>query len=260
MTNKMLPKTAKFVSLIESTKFKPGWRGSGWNSSNTRELIGSLNISDFKEIFSDPYWNNYPCYYYRGPHNKKHGQTIHSIVRHIINANTELSNLLYKHSCGLFLKYTLQLCPPSKRVSLSKRGLTSKDTRVKKLSLKYSPIREVIKAASSQNGEIRRIAKERILRDGTKHIHLLDDERDLWYMMKAFPSFKLSEEEVKNRLERYIQLLTPRDRRWNSYQYSHIIANLLSRLKDDDLLFYFNLVQNNQFEIIRDQFTLRIGV
>jgi hypothetical protein len=79
-------------------------------------------------------------------------------------------------------------------------------------------------------------------------------------MMRAFPSFKLSDDEVKERLEAYISKLNSPGYKFPKYQYANMIANLLSRLKDDELFFYFNLVSQSQFEIIKEQFALRIGV
>jgi len=260
MTSKMLPKTSKFISFIETVKPAAGYRNVSWTSSSTRELISNFKISDFKEIFSDPYWNNYPVYTYKNNHPKRHGNTLHTIVRHIINSNPEITMLLQKHSCGLLLKYVIELSPISSRSSLIKRGLYSKDIRVKKISLKFSPMSSAIEAVSSNNRDIRRVAKDRIMNDGSRYIHLLDDERDTWYMMRAFPSFKLSDDEVKERLEAYISKLNFPGYEFPKYQYANMIANLLSRLKDDELFFYFNLVSQSQFEIIKEQFALRIGV
>ncbi len=259
MTKKSVA-TQKFISLLE--KYKKG--NSRWSSnleaSSIRDIIDSFSNKELKEIFSDPYWIRYPVYKYHNTSAERgYGGSIRNFVVSMIKYNLPQKDILYSHSNGIFARFAIDLATSDVKHRLLRRLTKSSDSRVRKQAAKLLPVKDAIHLLKDPDSSIRCAVKSRLLNE-PKYIHLLDDGKDPWYLSQAYPSFNLSSERVKAEIERIRQTPPLNGRKyWLNYSNQRILANLLSRLTNQELLFYVDLNGDEVCDDIKNLFRVRLG-
>ena len=250
--------TKKFLNAIRSNCNGNGrWRSS-FSILKTKEFLESFTTKELKEIFSDNYWVRYPsrCYS-RAESERIYGPIIENIVYYVIKFNLPQKEIIFSHSAGLILKYAISNAPVDVKHKLLKRAATSRDSRVRKQAAKLLTIKSAINLLKDPDSSIRCAVKSRLLNE-PKYIHLLDDGKDPWYLAQAYPAFKLSRDRILSDIEKYN---TPRPNKayYHHFANQRILANLLSRLSDQDLLFYMNINNPDSSDEVKNLFSVRLG-
>ena len=141
-----------FLQQIEKNEKWIENRGYKYPKLNESEVINyffSLEKRNFIALISSPYWNNYPSWSNSYTSPKRHGIMVARLIRETINSSNTIRSLFAKKSSGLWQRYALDYLEGSERIACAKRGIKSKDKRVRLKSVEIVPSNFLVKNIKS---------------------------------------------------------------------------------------------------------------
>jgi len=143
---------SNFLKYLEKNEEWIESRGYKYPRLNESEIVNyffSLEKRNFIALISSPYWNNYPSWSTSYTSPKRHGGMVAKLIRETINSSNTIRRLFAKRSSGLWQRYALEFLEGSERVTCAKRGIKSKDKRVRLKSVEIVPSNFLIKNIKS---------------------------------------------------------------------------------------------------------------
>ena len=126
-----------------------GYKYPRLNESEIVNYIFSLEKRNFIALISSPYWNNYPSWSNSYASPKRYGNMVAKLLRETINSSNTIRRLFVKRSSGLWQRYALEFLEGSERIACAKRGIKSKDKRVRLKSVEIVPNNFLVKNIKS---------------------------------------------------------------------------------------------------------------
>lgn len=165
--------------------------------------LQSLPVAEFRKLISDPHWNSYPTYVYSyrknddAPNPRGHYLAISRVVKTLILISDKYRGELIRHSEGIFRMATISHTLGGDKLKAAKLGIKSRDTRVRKLSAKILPVKDLIpmleteKNSSVLNKLASRIGSLNMIEAGKR-------SRYRWNRSEAFVNDSLDMEEIRS--------------------------------------------------------------
>ncbi len=160
--------------MAQNISFCDHWDNAG-NSSNYDKInryLTLLSKSDLKKLISDPHWNSYPEYvYYRNMNtgaSKSHNtrdyfRVISPAIKQLIYSSAEYRKFFINNSDGIFRIITIGSTLGSDKIAATKKGILSRDVRVRKLAANSVPVSFLMKNISHEkNSSVLTIYAKRI--------------------------------------------------------------------------------------------------
>ena len=227
-------------------------------SYNLREIsnyLESLSSTSRNNIISDSFWNRYPKnvqwkkYF---PNNvKAHARGISYLIKFIYSNKDKYPktyNSFLKNSSGIFLYYAINYFHGNERMKLAKRGVSSKDLRVKKISARILPIKFIENLANDSDYGVSSIIANRISPSAKPNLFLHSKNN-----RARFESILALEPDR----DTIFQMINERLANSKDWRIAREIICLLDKLNDNDILFFINISGN--VKIITDYFKNRLS-
>lgn len=128
---------------------KFGYKYPQINESEIINYFFSLEKRNFIALISSSYWNNYPSWSNNYASPKRYGHLIAKLLRETINSSNTIRSLFVNKSSGLWQRYALDHLEGSERIACAKRGIKSKDKRVRLKSVEIVPNNILVKNIKS---------------------------------------------------------------------------------------------------------------
>lgn len=172
--------------------------------SSIGSYLNSLSKKEFLSFVSNKHWNKYPLFVCTSL--KKQGSLrkalftfFYNVIDDYIAFNKEYSQILIKHSEGVFRYITINRVMGNERLKAAKYGLLSKDVRVRKLAASIVPIsvlKKHIESFDENNRNVFKVIRNRIgidnMRDVLKKMcefsdkTFFNDYEKIYYHKKVF--------------------------------------------------------------------------
>jgi hypothetical protein len=209
-----------------------------WDALSQRQKIKAVK---------DSRWNHYPLISWTPNSPKRFGEAIGTLVKSIVIKGDEDSNLLEKHSTGVFAIYMLDTVGANARINMAKRLRKSPDTRIRTRCVKILPPnflkRYMADFCSDKHYSVRNIAISRFgldncykmllpkIADDSKLPEYPAGETAYWSRWLCYQAVDLADlEDVKDLLP-HLEDDSLDDR---------TVASILKKISKEDILYYLN--------------------
>ena len=236
-----MPKESKyvkeFIDIIEANATNTSRRW--YTSYNEEDIVKALMaMSSYKlgKIFSDNYWNYYPTWTNsRTVGRRDHYSGISSTVRFIRDFCPSLDKILLKKCEGAIAMAYIDSIRGSDRITISKRMINSKDTRVRRRVAAILPTKYLHKMINDKNFSVANKAIERIGVDNCAD-HLIGSGS--YYEAEAIRASNMNSEQLMSRFESIIN-----DTRMYPYSKLSSAKSILQKMTNEQLLYSLGLLE-----------------
>lgn len=236
--------TIEFLNVLVSNSNKASNYAFGYNVRNICLYLESLSSLSRKSIFSDCYWNKYPKYVSWKDHKpenvKSHGHGLKKLLGYLASNKHRYPNT-YKsvvlNSKGIILNFAIESFSGKDKMSLAKRGLTSVDSRVRKVSARILPIKMIEPLIGDSDWGVRAIVATRISPSAKPDLFL--NSKNSFARVDAISASDFSKDTI---FKMIAERSSSNSRDWMK---AKEIICLLDKLDDTDLLYFVNLSDTN---------------
>lgn len=202
----------------------------------------SLGKREFTALISSNYWNGYPSWTNSYTSKKRYGDVITKLVRASINSSSIIRNLFTKKSAGLWQRMALDLLAGSERVACAKRGINSRDKRVRLKSVEIVPNSFLVKNIKSLLSDrhrsiswklMKRLGPDNFANIAMEYSSCTWTKRDA--AIRNLAGRDITVDSVLTELDKLREIES--DTRYGSskYQQRSIIASMINELKTSDV-------------------------
>ena len=166
--------------------------------------LQSLSLPEFRKLVSEPHWNSYPTFVWKGgegPNKKAHYALIFRAVKMMVVVSPKYREELIKHSEGIFRMATINSTLGKDKLKAARIAIKSRDTRVRKLAVKILPVKDLIpmlqteKDSSVLSKLATRIGPLNMIEAGKR-------SKYRWSRSEAFYNDSLDMDEIRSFLEK----------------------------------------------------------
>ena len=212
------------------------------NNDEILNYFFSLSKRDFTALISSPYWNGYPGWSNSYTSKKRYGDVVTRLVREAINSSNTIRNLFAKKSVGLWQRIALELLAGSERVDCAKRGIKSKDKRVRLKSVEIVPNSFLVKNIKSLLSDrhrsiswklMKRLGPDNFANIAMEYSSCTWTKRDA--AKRSLAGKDITVDSVLTELDKLRGIES--DTRYNSKKYAQrsMIASMINELKTSDV-------------------------
>jgi len=172
------------------------------DSSDVVTYLQSLSDADFVKLISDTHWNYYPIYTCgwgerKEVNPKNYYCLINQAVGRMIFSSPKYRKIFIEKSEGIFRISTIGHTLGKEKLKAAKAGLTSKDTRVRKLAVNLLPVKDLMEIVNSEkNSAVLNRLSARI-----GYLNMINAERSSsqrWNRSRAFLNSEFDRNEISD--------------------------------------------------------------
>lgn len=175
--------------------------------SDVVSYLQSLSDADFIKLISDTHWNSYPLYTGWGEKKevnpKNYYNLISQAVGRMIFSSPKYRKIFIEKSEGIFRISTIGHTLGKEKLKAAKSGLTSKDTRVRKLAVNLLPVKDLMEIVNSEKNSA--VLNRLSIRIG--YLNMVSAERSSsqrWNRSRAFLNSDFDQNEISDIANKFI--------------------------------------------------------
>lgn len=234
-------------------------RRYGIEFSNIDPLIEawkSMSYRAKRKAVSDSRWNYYPLYSHSRLSPRRYGNAIYRFVNYILSSEDEESiKALTLASEGAFAVHTIDSGSSSQRISMAKRLMKSKDTRVRTRVARILPQKFLPKMMEDKHYSVRNIAVNRVGMDNCYKRYIPSDLS----MHGDWGIRYLNNEAIKIAEKSEIEHLIDKARDASEFDWfgERVLGSILKKLSKEEIVFMLDKanISHNISNIIKDKIT-----
>lgn len=170
--------------------------------SDVVSYLQSLSDADFIKLISDTHWNSYPLYTCgwgekKEVNPKNYYNLISQAVGRMIFSSPKYRKIFIEKSEGIFRISTIGHTLGKEKLKAAKSGLTSKDTRVRKLAVNLLPVKDLMEIVNSEKNSA--VLNRLSIRIG--YLNMVSAERSSsqrWNRSRAFLNSDFDQNEISD--------------------------------------------------------------
>jgi len=172
---------------------------TGTDPSSLVSYFKSLSDPNFRQLISEPHWNSYPIY---TCHSNKKDLNIKNFyflinvaVGRLVYTSPKYRKTFIEKSEGIFRISTIGHTLGKEKLKAAKIGLTSRDTRLRKLAVSILPVKDLTDAVNSEKNSsvLNRLASR------VGYLNMINAEKSSsqrWSRSRAFLNDKFNQDEI----------------------------------------------------------------
>lgn len=224
---------AEFLDFISSHVSK----GGSYPDRAICEYYAGLSARKLNSLISDPYWNRYPMYtcWPRDSGRRAYGRYLGGSTIELCEYVPRLRETFVKKAGGILLCFSMDYLSGKDRLRASRRAIKSKDGRAKLRAAHILPTSFLKKHIAETKGPAKHVMVTRLGLDNC--CELLVNDGNSYYRSKAIGASTLPiRESIMSNVESLVKAKDSVD----SWRYGNDMKILLSKLEDEDLLYFLD--------------------